>query len=115
MKYLCLIYDDEAKMAKMTKQEADRLMADYGSFTNDVQTNGRFVAAERLQPISTASTVRVRDGKISTTDGPYAETREQLGGFYLIEGKDLNDAIQTASRIPSARIGAVEVRPVWQM
>jgi hypothetical protein len=115
MKYLCLIYDDEAKMAKMTKQETDRLMADYGSFTNDVQTNGRFVAAERLQPISTASTVRVRDGKISTTDGPYAETREQLGGFYLIEGKDLNDAIQTASRIPSARIGAVEVRPVWQM
>jgi hypothetical protein len=115
MKYLCLIYDDEAKMAKMTKQEADRLMADYGSFTNDVQTNGRFVAAERLQPISTASTVRVRDGKISTTDGPYAETREQLGGFYLIEGKDLNDAIQTASRIPSARIGAIEVRPVWQM
>jgi hypothetical protein len=115
MKYLCLIYDDEAKMAKMTKQESDRLMADYGSFTNDVQTNGRFVAAERLQPISTASTVRVRDGKISTTDGPYAETREQLGGFYLIEGKDLNDAIQTASRIPSARIGAVEVRPVWQM
>jgi hypothetical protein len=115
MKYLCLIYDDEAKMAKMTKQETDRLMADYGSFTNDVQTNGRFVAAERLQPISTASTVRVRDGKISTTDGPYAETREQLGGFYLIEGKDLNDAIQTASRIPSARIGAIEVRPVWQM
>jgi hypothetical protein len=115
MKYLCLIYDDEAKMAKMTKQEADRLMADYGSFTNDVQTNGRFVAAERLQPISTASTVRVRDGKISITDGPYAETREQLGGFYLIEGKDLNDAIQTASRIPSARIGAIEVRPVWQM
>ncbi|HVT39024.1 MAG TPA: YciI family protein [Gemmatimonadaceae bacterium] len=115
MKYLCLIYDDEAKMAKLTKQETDRLMADYGSFTSDVQTNGRFVAAERLQPVSTASTVRVRDGKISTTDGPYAETREQLGGFYLIEGKDLNDAIQTASRIPSARIGAIEVRPVWQM
>ena len=115
MKYLCLIYDDEAKMAKMTKQETDRLLADYGSFTTDIQASGRLVSAERLQAVSTASTVRVRDGKISTTDGPYAETKEQLGGYYLVEAKDLNDAIQTASRIPSARNGAIEVRPVWSM
>ena len=81
----------------------------------DIQASGRLVSSERLQAVSTASTVRVRDGKISTTDGPYAETKEQLGGYYLVEAKDLNDAIQTASRIPSARNGAIEVRPVWSM
>jgi hypothetical protein len=87
-------------------------MGEYFAFTADIQKNGKFVAGEALQPTGTATTVRVRNGKISTTDGPYVETKEQLGGFYLIEAKDLNEAIQIASRIPSARYGGVEVRPV---
>ena len=80
-----------------------------------MKKNGHWIAAERLQPVHTATTVRIRNGKQSTTDGPYAETKEQLGGFYLINAKDLNDAIQVASRIPSAKWGSVEVRPIWEV
>jgi len=89
-------------------------MAEYGAFTESVRKNGHWIAAERLQPVQTATTVRIRNGKLSTTDGPYAETKEQLGGFYLINAKDLNDALQVASRIPSAKWGSVEVRPIWE-
>jgi hypothetical protein len=87
-------------------------MNEYFSFTEDIRKNGKYVAGEALQPTATATTVRVRNGKVSTTDGPFAETKEQLGGFYMIEAKDLNDAIQVAAKIPSARLGAIEVRPV---
>ncbi len=114
MRYLCLIYDDEKKWASMSKSEQDAGIAEYGAFTTAVKQSGQYLAAERLQPIQTATTVRVRNGKPSTTDGPYAETKEQLGGFYLINAKDLNDAIQVASRIPSAKWGSVEVRPIWE-
>ena len=79
-----------------------------------MKKNGHWIAAERLQPVQTATTWRIRNGKLSTTDGPYAETKEQLGGFYLINAKDLNDALQVASRIPSAKWGSVEVRPIWE-
>ena len=87
-------------------------MAEYGSFTEDIQKSGHMIGGEALQPTHTATTVRVRNGKVSTTDGPFAETKEQLGGYYLIEGKDLNDAIQVAARIPGAKTGSVEVRPI---
>ena len=112
MKYLCLIYDDENASKTMTKEQGEALMADYFAFTNGIKTSGHYVGGEALKPTQTASTVRVRHGKVSTTDGPFAETKEQLGGYYLIEAKDLNDAIQVASRIPAAKTGSVEVRPI---
>ena len=112
MKYLCLIYDDESKWGTMPKQEADAMMGEYYAFTEGIKKSGHYVGGEALQPTRTATTVRVRNGKIGTTDGPFAETKEQLGGYYLIEARDLNDAIQVAARIPSARIGAIEVRPI---
>lgn len=87
-------------------------MGEYMSFTDGIAKGGKLLAGEALLPVHTATTVRVRNGKLTTTDGPFAETKEQLGGFYLIEANDLNDAIQIAARIPSARIGSIEVRPV---
>jgi hypothetical protein len=112
MKYLCLIYDEERKLDAMSKSEADAFMGEYFAFTNQVRESGHYVAGEALQPVKTATTVRVRDGRVLTTDGPFAETTEQLGGFYMIEARDLNEAIQVAAKIPSARIGSIEVRPV---
>jgi hypothetical protein len=112
MKYLCLIYDEEKKLAEMPKEESDAFMGEYFTFTDDIKKSGHYVAGEALHPVETATTVRIRNGRLSTTDGPFAETREQLGGFYLIEAADLNDAIRVASKIPSARIGSIEVRPV---
>lgn len=115
MKYLCLIYQDEAQMAKASKAESDKMHAEYAAFTDGIKKSGQYLGSNGLQPTSTASTVRVRHGKISTTDGPFAETKEQLVGYYLVEAKDLNEAIQVGARIPSAREGSVEVRPVWVM
>jgi hypothetical protein len=112
MKYLCLIYDAESKMATMSEADANAFMGEYFAFTEDIRKSGHYVAGEALKPVNTATTVRMRNGKMSTTDGPFAETKEQLGGFYMIEARDLNDALQVASRIPSARTGSVEVRPV---
>ncbi|HEX7336043.1 MAG TPA: YciI family protein [Gemmatimonadales bacterium] len=112
MRYLCLIYEDEKAWESLPPAEAEAIMGEYFAFTEDIRKNGKYIAGEALHPTATASTVRVRNGKVSTTDGPFAETKEQLGGFYLIEATDLNDAIQVASRIPSARHGSVEVRPV---
>ncbi|HEY7897717.1 MAG TPA: YciI family protein [Gemmatimonadaceae bacterium] len=112
MKYLCLIYEDESIWATMPKADSDRMMADYGALTGDLRTSGKLVAGEALQATTTATTVKVRSGKTLTTDGPFAETKEQLGGFYLVDAKDLNDAIQIAARIPSAKTGSIEVRPI---
>jgi hypothetical protein len=112
MKYLCLIYENEKNWESTPPAESEAIMNEYFSFTEDIRKKGKLVAAEALQPTSTATTVRVRSGKVSTTDGPFVETKEQLGGFYLIEATDLNEAIQVAARIPSARFGAIEVRPV---
>jgi hypothetical protein len=112
MKYLCLIYDQESVVGGMSKDEFGAFMGEYISFTEDVQKSGHFVAGEELQPVATATTIRVRNGQLSTTDGPFAETKEQLGGFYLINARDLNDAIQVAARIPSAKTGSVEIRPI---
>lgn len=114
MRYLCLIYDEEKKMAAMAKSESDAFMGEYFAFTEDIKKSGHYLGGEALQPVQTATTVRIRNSKVSTTDGPFAETKEQLGGFYLINAKDLNDAIHVASRIPSARFGSVEVRPIME-
>jgi len=112
MKYICLIYDDEKKWVTMPKEEAGAIHGEYMAFTEGIKKGGQYIAGDGLQPTQAATTVRVRQGKISTTDGPFAETKEQLGGYYLINAKDLNEAIQLASRIPSVRTGSVEVRPV---
>src|SRR3954468_24306551 len=112
MRYLCLIYDDEKKMGTMSKKEGEAFMGEYFSFTDGIKKSGHYLAGEALQPVETATTVRVRNGKTTTTDGPFAETKEQLGGYYLINARDLNDAIQVASRIPSSKIGSIEVRPI---
>ncbi len=115
MKYLCLLYEDERLWTKMSPDEAGGVLGEYGAFTEGIRTSGHFVGGEPLEPTHTATTVRVRNGKLSTTDGPFAETREQLGGYYLIDAQDLNDAIQVASRIPAAKTGSVEVRPIMKM
>src|SRR5687767_13469278 len=114
MKYLCLIYDDEKKIGALPKGEMDAFMGEYFAFTEGIRKSGHYVAGEALQPVETATTIRARNGKIATTDGPFAETKEQLGGFYLINAKDLNDALHVASRIPAAKTGTVEVRPIQE-
>jgi hypothetical protein len=114
MRYLCLIYDDEKRRESLSKSEHDARVAEYLAYTDAIRKSGHFVGGEALQPVRSAIVVRVRDGKLSTTDGPYAETKEQLGGFYLINARDLNDAMQVASRIPSARSGSIEVRPIQE-
>jgi hypothetical protein len=114
MKYLCLIYDEEKKMHTMSKSEGDAMMGEYFAFTEGIKKSGHYLGGNALQAVRTATTVRVRNGKVSSTDGPFAETQEQLGGYYLIEAKDLNDAIQVASKIPSSRIGSIEVRPIME-
>ena len=112
MKYVCLIYDEQGKWERMPKSEADAMMGEYVAFTESIRKSGNYVAGEALQPVQTATTLRSRNGRLSSTDGPFAETKEQLGGFYLIDAKDLDEAIQIASRIPSVKIGSIEVRPV---
>ena len=112
MQYLLLIYRNEAEAAKMDSAARQKLSAEYGTFTQSIVQSGHFKAGDGLQWTTTATTVRVRDGKVMTTDGPFAETREQLGGFFMIEADDADAANRIAARIPSARMGTVEVRPV---
>ena len=115
MRYMCVIYDEEAKLGTMSKEEGDAFMGEYFAFTDSIKKSGHYLAGDALQPVSTATSVRLRNGKLSTTDGPFAETKEQLGGYYLINARDLNEAIQIAAKIPSARTGTVEVRPVVEL
>ena len=112
MKYLCLIYSDEKLLHSLPESPHDSECYDY--FLS-VQRSGRMLAGEPLEPVASATTVRVRGGKLSVTDGPFAETKEQLAGFYLIEARDLNEALQIAGGIPAARVGSVEVRPVREL
>ena len=114
MRYLCLIYDDEQTMNAMPKGEADAFMGEYHAFTDSVRRSGHYLAGDALQPVQAATTLRQRGGRLTTTDGPFAETKEQLGGFFLIEARDLNEALQVAARIPSVRTGSVEVRPILE-
>jgi hypothetical protein len=112
MQYLLMIYRSEAGLATMDAAAREKMTGEYGAFTQSIIQSGHFKAGDGLQPSTTATTVRVRDGKVLTTDGPFAETREQLGGYYLIEAKDLDTAIGIAARIPGARDGSIEVRPI---
>ncbi len=108
MKYLCLVYLDEKDLESVPD-------SDCMAYSEGLIKSGHSVAAEALQSVQTATTVRVRNGKVSVTDGPFAETKEQLAGFYLVDARDLNEAIQLASKIPPARVGSIEVRPVRQL
>jgi hypothetical protein len=112
MQYLLMIYRNEADLGKMDAAARKDMTAEYGAFTQSIIQSGHFKAGDGLQPTATATTVRVRDGKTLTTDGPFAETHEQLGGYYLIEAGDLDAALAVAARIPGAKTGSVEVRPV---
>ena len=112
MRYLCLIYYDEKSLNALSKSEREALSAESFAYCDVLRQNGQFIAAEPLEPVHTATTVRVRAGKTSTTDGPFAETKEQLGGFFMIDATDLNDAIRVAAKIPAGRLGSVEVRPI---
>jgi hypothetical protein len=112
MQYLLLIYDDEKIWQNMSDAERGKYMAEYNDYSKAIRDSGHFKAGEALQHTHTATSVRVREGKTITTDGPFAETREQLGGFYMVEAKNLDEAIELASRIPSSRLGTIEVRPI---
>lgn len=108
MKYLCLVYAEEKKLEGFNDEECV-------AYDEGLRSSGHCIASEALQPVATATTVRLRNGKTSVTDGPFAETREQLAGFYLVEARDLNEAIQLAGRIPPVRIGSIEVRPIREL
>jgi hypothetical protein len=112
MQYLLMIYRSEAEFGKMDAAARKNMTGEYGAFTQSIIQSGHFKAGDGLQPTTTATTVRVREGKTLTTDGPFAETREQLAGYYLIEAKDLDTALGIAARIPEAKKGSIEVRPV---
>jgi hypothetical protein len=115
MEYLLIIADDPAELDKLGDAERARILADYGSFTQSIVKTGNFRGGNPLEPVTTATTVRLRGGRRMVTDGPFAETKEHLVGYYLVEAKDLDEAIGIAERIPSARFGAVEVRPVHRL
>ena len=111
MKYLCLIYDEEKKMAGMAKSEADAFMGEYGAYTESVKASGHYLGGNPLQPVHTATTIRSRGGKVSTTDGPFAETKEQMGGIYVIDAPDFDTALDWAGQAATACERPIELRP----
>ncbi len=115
MQYMLLIYGSESDWDRMPKAEQQKAFGEFMQFTSEIVASGHFKAGDPLEATSTASTVRLRNGKLMTTDGPFAETKEQLGGYYLVEAANLDEAIGLAARIPSARWGSVEVRPVMTL
>ena len=112
MKYLLMIYEEEKVWEKINDAEKGKIFGEYMQFTKEIQDSGNYLGGNPLKPTSTATTVRLRNGKQMVTDGPFAETKEQLGGYYLVEAKDLDEAIKIAARIPGAKIGSIEVRPI---
>ena len=112
MKYLLLLYQNERVWEGRSREESAKIFNEYMDYTKGIRRNGNYIAGEALQPVATATTVRQRNGKTLTTDGPFAETKEQLGGFYLVEAKDLDEAIKLAGGIPAVRTGSIEVRPI---
>jgi len=112
MQYLLLIYSDEKHWDAIQKEEWRKTVDEYRAFTESIKASGHYRAGQALEPTRTATTVRVRDGKMLATDGPFAETKEQLGGFYWVEAKDVEEAASLAARIPSARVGSIEIRPI---
>jgi len=115
MKYILLIYCNEAEAAARGDEVNGQIYQEYMTYSEDIAKSGHMIAGDPLEPSSTATTVRVKNGKIVKTDGPFAETREQLGGYYLIEAKDLDEAVSLAARIPDARYGSIEIRPVMHV
>ncbi len=115
MKYLCMVIVDEKKLDAMSESEMQAIIDESLNYDDTLRNGGHFLAAQALEPVNAATTVRVRNGNVMVTDGPFAETHEQIGGFILIEARDLNEAIQLAARIPAIRIGAIEVRPVKEL
>ncbi len=115
MKYLCMVYVDEKQLNALSKKESDELDARSLAYDDALRKSGHLIAAQALQPVDAATTLRIRNGKVSVTDGPFAETHEQLGGFVLIDARDLNEAIQLASKIPPAFLGCIEVRPIKEL
>ncbi|MBL8896961.1 MAG: YciI family protein [Planctomycetes bacterium] len=115
MRYMLLIHSNEIQEAGMSEEAMGKIMAEYYTFTEELMKSGALRAGDRLRPTTSATTVRVRNGDTLTTDGPFAETKEQFGGYYLIDVPDLDEAIRWASKIPSAKYGCVEVRPIWEM
>jgi hypothetical protein len=113
MQYLLLIYNNERNWTDLSQADMGALMGEYQAFTESIAKSGNYKGGNALQPTNTATTVRMRNGKRQTTDGPFAESREQLGGYYLVDAKDLDEAIEIAGRIPAARTGGIEVRPVF--
>ncbi|MGH8004377.1 MAG: YciI family protein [Limisphaerales bacterium] len=115
MKYVCLCYEEEKKLKEMPKTDWDAVVRETYAYNEELREKGHLITSQALQSVEAAKTVRVRNGKVSATDGPFAETKEQLGGFFLIEAKDLNEAIQLASRLSGARLGCIEVRPTMEL
>ena len=115
MKYMLLIYDQEQAWSKLSEDEKGKIYGEYRQLLDELKSKGQYLDGSQLHPTAAATSVRVRDGKQLVTDGPFAETREQLGGFFLVEAKDLDEAIALAARIPSARMGTIEVRPLVEM
>ena len=112
MRYLCLIYYNEKNLNILSQSERQALSEESYAYCDLLRSKGQFIAAEPLEPVHTATTVRIKAGKVTTTDGPFAETKEQLGGFFMIDVPDLNEAISVAAKIPAGRVGSVEVRPI---
>lgn len=115
MRYMLLIYDRETDWASLSDQDRGDMYQQYATFTEGIRKSGHYKAGDQLQPIASATTVRVKNGKPVSTDGPFAETREQLGGYYIIEARNLDEATEIAGRVPSARMGSIEVRPIVEM
>ncbi len=115
MQYMLLIYDDETQGERLSEEEGRALMGEYFAYTEALRSSGAFVAGEPLQPTTTARTVNVRDGERFVTDGPFAETKEQLGGFYLVDVESEDEALEWAAKIPSVRVGRIEARPLMQI
>ena len=115
MRYLLMICTDESTVAAMSPEEGSAMMAEYGTFMEEMGRRGVLQGGERLRPTTDATTVQVRDGEVLTSDGPFAETKEQVGGYYVVECKDLDEAIEIATKIPGARVGTIEVRPIWEV
>lgn len=115
MRYLLMICADEQAMGAMSPEEGAAVLAEYGTFSEEMGRRGVLQGGERLRPTTDATTVQVRDGKVLTGDGPFTETKEQIGGYFVVECKDLDEAIEVAAKIPGARQGTIEVRPIWEM
>jgi hypothetical protein len=115
MRYALLICADETAVAAYSPEEGQDMLAEYMKFGEEMGKRGVLQGGERLRPTTDATTVQVRDGEVLTSDGPFAETKEQIGGFYLVDCRDLDEAIEVASKIPGARLGTIEVRPVWEL